>query len=84
MMTMKEACEYLTNSRKERNRSHQIEVTNGNYCSGLTNKEYNRMHIKGKGAGSKGRTYSHTKLWKSQGYSNNIHTMYNDNTFKTI
>jgi hypothetical protein len=84
MMTMKQACEYLTNSRKERNRSHQIEVTNGNYCSGLTNKEYNRMHIKGKGAGSKGRTYSHTKLWKSQEYSNNIHTMYNDNTFKTI
>ena len=42
------------------------------------------MHIKGKGAGSKGITYSHTKLWKSQEYSNNIHTMYNDNTFKTI
>jgi hypothetical protein len=37
-----------------------------------------------KGAGSKGRTYSHTKLWEAQKYSNNIHTMYYDHTFKTI
>lgn len=84
MMTMKEACEYLTNSRKERNRSHQIEVTKGDYCSGLTNKEYNKLKTPMKGASSKGRTYSHTKLWESQKYSNNIHTMYYDKTFKTI
>lgn len=84
MMTMKEACEYLTNSRKERNRLHRIEVTKGNYCSGLTNKEYNKLKTPMKGASSKGRTYSHTKLWEAQKYSNSIHTMYYDNTFKTI
>ena len=83
-MTMKEACEYLTNSRKQRNRTHQIEVTSGDYCTGLTEKEYNKYRVKSKGAGSKGRTYSHTKLWQSQNYSNNIHTIYYDNTFKTI
>lgn len=80
-MTMKEACEYVKNSRLERNRKHRIEVTKGDYCSGLTTKEYNRWHVRGKGAGSKGRTYSHTKLWVAQSVSNRIHTMYHDGTF---
>ena len=78
---MKEACEYVKNSRLERNRKHRLEVTQGDYCSGLTDKEYNRMYIKGKGAGSKGRSYSHNKLWVAQGVSNRIHTMYHDGTF---
>ena len=78
---MKEACEYLTNSRKERNRKHRLEVTKGDYCSGLTDKEYKRVKIRAKGAGSKGRTHSHTKLWVAQGVSNRIHTMYHDGTF---
>jgi len=81
MMTMKEACEYLTNSRKERNRKHRLEVTKGDYCSGLTDKEYKRMQVRVKGPGSKGRTYSHTKLWVAQGVSNKIHTMYYDGSF---
>jgi hypothetical protein len=60
MMTMKEACEYVKNSQKERNRKHRLEVTKGDYCSGLTTKEYNRLHVRGKGAGSKGRSlFSH-------------------------
>lgn len=84
MMTMKEACEYVKNSRLERNRKHRLEVTQGDYCSGLTDKEYKKMKVSMKGAGSKGRTYSHTKLWEAQKYSNGIHTMYHDNTFKTI
>ena len=81
MMTMKEACEYLTNSRKERNRKHRLEITQGDYCSGLTDKEYKRVQVRVKGAGSKGRTYSHTKLWVAQGVSNRIHTMYHDGSF---
>ena len=81
MMTMKEACEYVKNSRLERNRKHRLEVTQGDYCSGLTTKEYNRWRVRGKGAGSKGRTYSHTKLWVAQSVSNRIHTMYHDGTF---
>ena len=81
MMTMKEACEYIKNSRLERNRKHRLEVTQGDYCSGLTDKEYNKLRVTMKGAGSKGRSFSHTKLWESQKYSNNIHTMYHDGTF---
>ena len=75
-MTMKEACEYVKNSRLERNRQHRIEVTKGDYCNGLTEKEYFKLKVKGKGAGSKGRTYSHTKLWSDQNLSNRIHTFY--------
>ena len=75
-MTMKEACEYVKNSKLERNRKHRLEVTKGDYCSGLTDKEYNRMYIKGKGAGSKGRSYSHNKIWVAQGKSERIHTFY--------
>ena len=81
MMTMKEACEYVKNSRLEKNRKHRLEVTKGDYCSGLTTKEYNRLHVRGKGAGSKGRSFSHNKLWELQGYSSNVHTMYYDGTF---
>ena len=81
MMTMKEACEYVKTSRLERNRKHRLEVTKGDYCSGLTTKEYNRWHVRGKGASNKGRAHSHTKLWETQKFSNNIHTMYHDGTF---
>ena len=81
MMTMKEACEYVKNSRLERNRKHRLEVTQGDYCSGLTDREYNKLKVPMKGAGSKGRSFSHTKLWESHKYSNNIHTMYHDGTF---
>ena len=81
MMTMKEACEYVKNSRLERNRQHRIDHAKDGLCSGLTDKEYNRVRIPMKKAGSKGRSFSHTKLWESQKYSNNIHTMYHDGTF---
>lgn len=83
MLTMKEACEYVKNSRLERNRKHRLEVTKGDYCSGLSDKEYKKYKVRMKGAGSKGRSFSHTKLWQSHNYSNGIHTMYYDNTFKT-
>lgn len=76
MMTMKEACEYVKNSRLERNRKHRLEVTQGDYCSGLTDREYKRVQVRVKGAGSKGRSYSHTKLWSDQNLSNRIHTFY--------
>jgi hypothetical protein len=81
MMTMKEACEYVKNSRLAKNRKHRLEVTKGDYCSGLTTKEYNRWVVRGKGAGNKGRTHSHTKLWTQYTHSNKIHTMYHDGTF---
>ncbi len=76
MMTMKEACEYVKTSRIANARKHRIEVTQGNLCSGLTDKEYNRMKVGVKKAGNKGRSYSHTKLWEAQNRSERIHTFY--------
>tara|TARA_R100001463_G_scaffold43040_1_gene89913 strand:+ start:214 stop:507 length:294 start_codon:yes stop_codon:yes gene_type:complete len=84
MLTMKEACEYVKNSRIAKAKKHRSEVTQGDFCSGLSDKEYKKYKVKMKGAGSKGRSFSHTKLWESHKYSNNIHTMYHDKTFKTI
>ena len=81
MMTMKEACEYVKNSRIEKNRKHRLEVTKGDFCSGLTEKEYFRLRVKAKGAGSRGRSYSHTKLWAAQNRSERIHTMYYDKKY---
>lgn len=76
MMTMKEACEYVKNSRLARAKEHRNKFKSDGLCSGLTDKEYNRMYIKGKGAGSKGRSYSHNKIWVAQGKSERIHTFY--------
>ena len=42
MMTMKEACEYVKNSRLAKAKKHRLEVTKGDYCAGLTTKENNR------------------------------------------
>ncbi len=84
MLTMKQACEYVKNSRIAKAKKHQLEVTQGDYCSGFSDKEYRKVKSVMRKASSKGRTFSHTKLWQSQNYSNKIHTMYHDNTFKTI
>jgi hypothetical protein len=81
MMTMKEACEYVKTSHKKRSAIHSATVTNGDYCSGLNDREYNKVKIKVKGAGGRSRKYSHTKLWSDQNLSNHIHTMYYDKVF---
>jgi hypothetical protein len=60
---MKEACEYTKNSRIAKAKKHMEEVTKGDLCSGLTDKEYNSLKYSAKGAGSKGRSHSHTGLW---------------------
>ncbi len=81
MMTMKEACAYVAQKRKADAIQHRKTVTQGEYCSGLTAKEYRKVKTKGKGSGSKGRSYSHTKLWESQNRSERIHTMYYDKKY---
>ena len=55
MMTMKEVCAYVAQKRKADAIYHRETVTQGEYCSGLTAKEYRKVKTKGKGAGSKGR-----------------------------
>ena len=78
---MKEACAYAAQKRKADAIQHRKTVTQGEYCSGLTAKEYRKVKTKGKGSGSKGRSYSHTKLWESQNRSERIHTMYYDKKY---
>ena len=80
-MTMKEVCAYVAQKRKADAIHHRKTVTQGEYCSGLTAKEYRKVKTKGKGSGSKGRSYSHTKLWESQNRSERIHTMYYDKKY---
>ncbi len=63
MMTMKEACELVKATRIAKAKKHREEVTQGNLCSGLTDKEWDRVKTKVKGAGSRGRKHAHTKLW---------------------
>ena len=63
MMTMKEACEYVANQ-KVANAIHRNNVVaiDGS-CSGVTEKQYKSIKTKVKGAGSRGRKHSHTRLW---------------------
>jgi hypothetical protein len=63
-MAMKELCSYVKAKQSENARIHRTTVTQGEYCSGLTIKEYNSMKVSVKRVGSKSRSYSHTKLWK--------------------
>ena len=62
-MTMKELCSYVKAKQSENARIHRATVTQGEYCSPLTAKEYRKIKVKAKGAGARGRKYSHTKLW---------------------
>ena len=80
-MSMKELCSYVKAKQSEKARIHRTTVTKGDYCSGLTAREYKKYKVSAKGAGSKGRSYSHTKLWIAQGKSERIHTMYYDKKF---
>ena len=43
MMTMKEACAYVAQKRKADAIQHRKTVTQGEYCSGLTAKEYRKV-----------------------------------------
>jgi len=63
MMTMKEACEYVANQKKANAIHRNNVVAISGSCSGVTEKQYKSIKVKVKGAGSKGRNHSHTKLW---------------------
>tara|TARA_R110000822_G_scaffold45861_13_gene122458 strand:+ start:1428 stop:1664 length:237 start_codon:yes stop_codon:yes gene_type:complete len=76
MMTMKEACEYVKTSRIAKAKQHRIVVTKGDLCSGLTTKEYNKVKVKAKGAGSKGRSHSYTGLWNYNNSGIKLNTNY--------
>ena len=80
---MKEVCDYVKTSRIAKAKKHREEVTQGELCRGFTDREYKKYRVKVKGAGSRGRSYSHTKLWVAQNRSERIHTMYYDKLLQT-
>ena len=61
-MTMKEACDYLENSRKsqslEHRRKHSHEV-----CGGLTDQEWSSIVTRQKRTFAKSKTFAHTARW---------------------
>ena len=63
MMTMKEACEYVANQKKANAVHRNNVVKQSGSCSGVTDKQYKSIKVRVKGAGTKGRNHSHTKLW---------------------
>ena len=68
MMTMKEVIAHVEAKNKQRAKEHRENVTQGDYCSGLSDKEYRKMKFTMKGAGSKSRSFAHTKLWRDHVY----------------
>jgi hypothetical protein len=62
-LSMKQACELVKANRIAAAKKHRKEVTQGELCSGLTDKEWNKVQTKVKGAGSRGRKHAHTALW---------------------
>lgn len=68
MMTMKEACEYKTRTRKERCRTHRIEVLKEHGKDGLivgfSDKEYYMVKPHQKKQFNKGKKAAFNKIWR--------------------
>ena len=63
MMTMKEACNYAIQNRRERAEQHRLRVLD-RPCSGLTEKEYLKEYkVKQKGSYMKGKGFASKGLW---------------------
>ncbi len=64
MMSMKEACAYLKQSRKDRAKKHRETVTQGDYCEKFTDKQYKLVKVKQKSTFTKGKTAAFTSHWR--------------------
>ena len=60
---MKELCEYSIQQKKLRAAEHRRKHNHGGQCSGLTDKEYNRVQTRQKSTFAKARKFTHTGLW---------------------
>ncbi len=63
VMTMKELCEYSIQQKKLRAAEHRRKHTHDGQCSGLTDKEYNRVQTRQKSTFAKARKFTHNRLW---------------------
>ena len=68
MMTMKEACEYQVNTRKERAQLHRAKVIeelgDDGIITGFTLAEKRRVKIIGKTSYSKGKKAAYNSIWR--------------------
>ena len=61
---MTELKAYVANKRRlEAQESNRKRLADG-FCSGLTDKEYMRVHISGKKSYTKARKFTHNKMWR--------------------
>ena len=63
VMTMKELCEYSIQQKKLRASEHRRKHNHDGQCSGLTDKEYNRVQTRQKSTFAKARKFTHNRLW---------------------
>ena len=79
-MTKQDALDGIQKAKDERVlRNKEILKTYG-HSKGFTQKQWNMVEIKVKGAGSKGKNHSHTKLWN---YNSSGVKTYKQNTSKS-
>lgn len=64
VMTMKEAIAETKRLRKQAVIAHKIKHQHDGLCSGLTDKEYNRVVYRQKSSFSKARKFTHSKMWQ--------------------
>jgi hypothetical protein len=61
---MKELCNYSLQQKKLRAAEHRRKHSHDGQCSGLTDKEYNRIQTRQKSTFSKARKFTHNRMWK--------------------
>jgi len=63
-LTMKQACLYVEQARKNRAAEHRRKHSHDGRCSGLTDAEYNRVRVRQKSTFSKARKFTHNRMWR--------------------
>jgi hypothetical protein len=63
---MKQLCAYAKAQRKIKADEHRRLAIHNGACSGLTDKEYNRVRYQQKSTFSKSRKFTHNRMWKYQ------------------
>ena len=61
---MKELCNYSIKQKKLRAAEHRRKYEHYGTCSGLTDKEYNRIQTSQKSTFSKARKFTHNRMWR--------------------
>jgi len=65
-LTMKQACLYVEQARKNRAAEHRRKHSHDGRCSGLTDAEYRNVKHSQKSTFSKSRKFTHNRMWKYQ------------------